>query len=113
MSPILRVVFDTSTLVSAALRGGSTPERALFKALCACIVCGSIQSMQELEEVLKRDKFDAYLGWDSRLKFLAVIRKHVRLFPVEDSDTAAVGGVCRDARTISFSHWRSLVRLTS
>jgi len=39
MSRIQRVILDTSTLVSAALRRGSKPGQALSKALRTCELC--------------------------------------------------------------------------
>jgi len=41
MSRIMRVVLDTSTLVSAALRMGSVPGHALLKAMGTCDMCAS------------------------------------------------------------------------
>ena len=58
MSRIRRVVLDTSTLVSAALRIGSVPHQALMQALASCDVCASAETLAELEQVLEREKFD-------------------------------------------------------
>jgi predicted nucleic acid-binding protein len=52
MSRIRRVVLDTSTLVSAALRIGSVPHQALMQALASCDVCASAETLAELEQVL-------------------------------------------------------------
>ena len=46
-----RVVFDTSTLASAALRVGSVPHRALAHALSTGEVCASAATLAELEQV--------------------------------------------------------------
>jgi predicted nucleic acid-binding protein len=61
VSRIGRVVLDTSTLVSAALRIGSVPHQALLKAVGSCDLCASPETLAELEKVLARDKFDRYL----------------------------------------------------
>jgi hypothetical protein len=56
----MRVVFDTSTLVSAALRVGSVPHQALVHALHIGDVCVCASTLAELDEVLMRPKFDRY-----------------------------------------------------
>jgi len=95
-----RVVFDTSTLVSAALRIGSIPHQALLKALATCDLCASTETLAELARVLNSDKFDRYLDLHSRLEFLALIRRNVHLFAV--NDLQAVDPPCRDPRDNSF-----------
>lgn len=60
MSDSWRVVFDASALVSAALRVGSPPHRALAHALREGEVCVSSATLAELDEVLMRPKFDRY-----------------------------------------------------
>jgi len=60
MSALRRVVFDTSSLVGAALRLGSVPHRALAQALSAGDLCASAATLAELEQVLLRPKFDRY-----------------------------------------------------
>jgi uncharacterized protein len=91
-----RVILDTSTLVSAAIRMGSVPEQALFKALRTCNVCASEETLDELALVLGRDKFDRYLDSESRRAFVALIRRSVHLFAVRDADLLAVDPPCRD-----------------
>jgi len=93
---IRRVVFDTSTLVSAALRIGSTPHLALLKALSSSDLCGSVETLAELEAVLSRRKFDRYLSRDERHAFVAHIRQNVDLFVVRDYDFARLVPPCRD-----------------
>lgn len=56
-----RVVFDTSTLISAALRPHSVPFQALHSAFRFCDVCASRQTLAELKAVLIRAKFRRYL----------------------------------------------------
>ena len=67
MSELRRVVLDTSTLASAALQVGSIAHQALLKALGSCELCASSATLSELEQVLKRDKFDRYLDTETRL----------------------------------------------
>jgi putative PIN family toxin of toxin-antitoxin system len=102
MSRIRRVVLDTSTLVSAALKIGSVPHQALMKALGSCDLCASVETLAELERVLQRDKFDRYLDRESRLSFVALIRRHAHLFAVQDADMDAVLPACRDPKDNQF-----------
>ena len=96
MSRIRRVVLDTSTLVSAALRIGSVPDQVVLKALRTCEVCASVETLDELAQVLDRKKFDRYLDKESRRAFVALMRRHLRLFAVQQADLAAVDPPCRD-----------------
>ncbi|HXR39637.1 MAG TPA: putative toxin-antitoxin system toxin component, PIN family [Terracidiphilus sp.] len=102
MSGIGRVVFDTSTLVSAALRSGSVPHQALLKAFASCDVCASGETLAELELVLDRVKFDRYLDRESRRAFVALIRRNVYLFVIKAAELAAVQPPCRDPRDDQF-----------
>jgi putative PIN family toxin of toxin-antitoxin system len=102
MSRVRRVVFDTSTLVSAALRVGSVPHQALLLALGTCDVCASVETLEELSTVLDRDKFDRYLDRPLRLNFVALMRRHVRLFAVQSADVEAVLPPCRDPKDNQF-----------
>jgi predicted nucleic acid-binding protein len=62
------VILDTSLLVSAALRVGPVPYRALFQALASSDLCVSMDTLVELERVLDRDKFDLYLDRTARAR---------------------------------------------
>lgn len=92
-----RVVLDTSTLVSAALRVGSVPYQVLLEVLASWDVCASAGTLAELERVLEREKFDRYLDRALRRDFVALIRHHANLFSVQDADVRAVDPPCRDA----------------
>ncbi len=102
MSAVRCVVFDTSTLVSAALRVGSVPHRALAHALSAAEVCASAATLTELEKVLFRPKFDRYQPVDIRAEFAAMMRRHVQLFAVSEADVANVTPSCRDPKDNKF-----------
>jgi uncharacterized protein len=97
-----RVVLDTSTLVSAALRIGSIPHQVLIKALGTCDVCASAETLGELERVLNRKKFDRYVDRDSRREFAALIRRHVHLFSVRDGGLETLEPACRDPEDNKF-----------
>jgi putative PIN family toxin of toxin-antitoxin system len=102
MSHIRRVILDTSTLVSAVLRIGSVPHQALLKALASCDLCASTETLDELEQVLDRDKFDRYLDRELRRSFVALMRRHMHLFAVQDADREAVEPPCRDPKDNQF-----------
>jgi putative PIN family toxin of toxin-antitoxin system len=97
-----RVVLDTSTLVSAALRIGSIPHQVLLKALATCDVCASVETLGELERVLNREKFDRYLDRASRSEFVALIRRHVHLFAVQSTGLEVLEPACRDPQDNQF-----------
>jgi len=97
-----RVVLDTSTLVSAALRVGSTPHQAFALALSMGEVCVSMSTLAELDAVLMRSKFDAYQPPDVRRAFVAMVRKHATLISVSVADEAKAVPVCRDPKDNQF-----------
>jgi uncharacterized protein len=97
-----RVVFDTSTLVSAALRNGSIPYRALIEAFASCDVCASQGTFEELERVLNNAKFDRYLDRPSRAAFVALMRRHAISFEVPVASISSVTPACRDPNDNQF-----------
>jgi uncharacterized protein len=98
VSRLERVVLDTSTLVSAALRLGSVPYQALNVALSESDVCACAPTLAELDSVLLRSKFDRYLPVEIRTAFAALIRKRCSLFEVSAEDIANVSPPCRDPK---------------
>jgi uncharacterized protein len=97
-----RVVFDTSTLVSAALRPHSVPFQALHSALSVCDVCASRQTLGELKTVLTRAKLRRYLPDDLRRQFVEMMENHVRLSVVRDEVFPADRPPCRDPKDNQF-----------
>jgi putative PIN family toxin of toxin-antitoxin system len=97
-----RIILDTSTLVSAALRIGSIPHQVLLEALATCDLCASVETLAELEQVLDREKFDRYLDRDSRREFVALIRRHAHLFAVQNAELEGIEPPCRDLRDHPF-----------
>lgn len=85
MNLVKRVVLDTSTLVSAALRVNSIPSQALHKALRECELCASEATLNELALVLSRPKFDGYLAPAEREKFVELIRTYSMVWEVRDA----------------------------
>lgn len=102
MSALRRVVFDTSTLASAALRVGSVPHRALAHALSAGEVFASAATLAELERVLRRAKFDRYQPGDVRREFAAMVRRLISLVDVSGADESNVSPPCRDIKDNKF-----------
>ena len=96
MSRLRRMVFDTSTLASAALRAGSAPYLALQLALGACEICASEDTLNELARVMRRRKFVRYLEAELRRSLVGLIRSHASLYAVEKAHVAAVYPPCRD-----------------
>jgi predicted nucleic acid-binding protein len=56
MPALGRAVIDTNTFVSAGIRFESIPSQAVEKALRRGSVLRSIETWQELQDVLQRDK---------------------------------------------------------
>ena len=102
MNPLGNVVIDTSTLVGAVLRPASTPRQALMKALSKHGLCVSQSTLQELEIVLNRLKFDRYAPVQTRMDFLALVSQWARLCEVDATSTQTAKGVCRDPKDDKF-----------
>ncbi|MEI8165991.1 MAG: putative toxin-antitoxin system toxin component, PIN family [Chloroflexales bacterium] len=66
-----RYVFDTNTLVSAALFTQSVPQQAFAHALLTGQLLMSALTANELTTVLLRSKFDRYLARARREQFLS------------------------------------------
>lgn len=92
-----KVVFDASCLLSAAIRPFSIPDQAVTVALKTYQMCSSIASLDELQQVLQRRRFDSYVDLASRMAFLETIRSHSQMFTMTDSILNEVKGCCRDA----------------
>lgn len=97
-----RIVFDTSTLISAALRMDSIPYQALVAAMAVYDLCASPETLAELERVLLSRKFDRYLDRESREGFVALVRHHVQVFAIERGEVDAVEPRCRDPKDHQF-----------
>lgn len=97
MSSSTRYVFDTNTLVSAMLFEYSTPGQAFRRALKQGEVLISPAALEELAEVLQREKFDRYVTAAEREEFLeAFVERATFLEPVEEIR------ICRDTKDDKF-----------
>ena len=97
MSSNIRAVLDTNVAVSAALLPQSTPRRAFDLVLRHGASLISIATLAELNEVLRRPRFDRYLTEEERLEFLAAVVRESELVEV-----TAVVSVCRDPKDDKF-----------
>ena len=93
-----RVVFDTSSLVPMCLHPDRLPAQILRQAFKQHDVYASSATFYELEQVLKRDKFDAWQPLFNRLAWLHEFKLNVHFAePVELVDD------CRDKKDNQFS----------
>lgn len=75
-------VFDTNTIVSALLFEHSKPGQAFFAALRRGEVVTSLAMLAELQQVLRRPKFDRYLLREERDRFLARFVQEARIIDI-------------------------------
>ena len=88
-----RFVFDTNTIISAALFSQSVPREALDKALLTGSLLVSDTTILELMTVLLRVKFDRYLSREKRELFLADFLRQTTLIDISEQIA-----VCRDPK---------------
>jgi uncharacterized protein len=92
-----RFVFDTNVLVSALLIDDSTANNAFRLALDVGSILVSSATLQELNEVLSRDKFDKYLHPYERDKFIEALISEAILIDIPDEIH-----LCRDPKDDKF-----------
>lgn len=92
-----RVVIDTSVVVSAALLPRSVPRQAFDLAITRCRVLISASTIFELEEVLRRPKFNRYVIEAERLEFLAALVTEAEVVEIRE-----VINECRDPKDDKF-----------
>jgi putative PIN family toxin of toxin-antitoxin system len=102
MSSVERFVFDTSTLVGAALRLQSVPREAFRVALSRGRLCACATTLAELEDVLAREKLARYQTPEYRAGFVRDYRSVVQEFPVSDAEDREVVLPCRDLKDNKF-----------
>jgi putative PIN family toxin of toxin-antitoxin system len=69
----VRYVFDTNAIVSALLFENSKPAQSLRYVLANGQVLLSLDLLEELNEVLGREKFDRYVTSEEREEFLETL----------------------------------------
>ena len=87
------VVFDASTVVGAALKVSSVPERAILFARSHETICLSREVEDEIRDVLGRSKFVAALTQERRDEILDVLVSAAAQFAPGERVTD-----CRDAK---------------
>jgi uncharacterized protein len=97
MTRELRVVIDTNVLVSFFLRRGSTPWRVVRDVLECGQLLVSDDTLAELDEVLRRPKFDRYVSGSLREKFLITLPEFATRVAIVERIEA-----CRDPRDDKF-----------
>jgi uncharacterized protein len=102
LSLLNRAVFDTSTLISAVLRPSSVPRQAFMLALGRCTLFVSPATLDELQGVLLRTKFDAYASRTERAAFFARYRQETTLLTHDAQSDQMASGACRDPKDCKF-----------
>jgi len=94
---IERFVLDTNVVVSAVLLPRSVPRQAFDLAFIRGIVLVSDSMLDELNDVLRRSRFERYVSEDERLQFLAKFIRDATVIEVTDVITD-----CRDSKDNKF-----------
>lgn len=97
MTDKLRIVLDTNTAVSAVLLPRSITRKAFDRAFEIGQVLASEATLDELDEVLRRPKFDRYVTEEERERFLTMVIHEVQVI-----DVAITLTDCRDAKDNKF-----------
>ncbi len=87
----MRTVIDTGVVVSAVLLPRSVPRQAVDAAVTRGKLLVSEATVAELDEVLRRPKFDRYVSAEERLEFLAALVQ-----AAEKVEVTALITDCRD-----------------
>lgn len=93
----MRVILDTNTLVSALLVKQSVPRQAFDKAKQQGIILLSNATLEELNNVLKREKFKKYITDAERILFVQALLSQSILLQTEQTVVA-----CRDPKDNKF-----------
>ena len=97
MASNARFVFDTDVLISALLLPRSIPRQAFDLAVAHGEALASVITIDELDDVVRRPKFDRYLLESERLEFLAKFIRDALLIEVQGEITD-----CRDPKDNKF-----------
>lgn len=86
-----RYVFDTNVLISALMFNSSVPGRAFARASAEGVILISEPLVEELNDVLGREKFRRYMTIDERERFLESLIHQSELVEIRELVRA-----CRD-----------------
>jgi len=92
-----KFVFDTNVIISALLMKKSTARTALDNARKSGVILLSVDTIEELHDVLSRSDFDRYVDEEDRLKFLALLVKEGKLVEITENVKE-----CRDPKDDKF-----------
>lgn len=92
-----RFVFDTNAVISAVLLKQSITRRAFDRAVEEGQLLVSLETIDELNRVLRRGDFAKYVTDDQRMEFLAVLLREAAFVEV----TVQIGE-CRDPQDNKF-----------
>lgn len=87
----LRVVVDTNVLISRLLAPDSLPGCTVSHAVRHGRLLASSETLEELAQVLGREKFDRYLSVSERQQFMRLLGRIVEMPPITHQFTE-----CRD-----------------
>ncbi|MFM2313397.1 MAG: hypothetical protein RLZZ04_2673 [Cyanobacteriota bacterium] len=90
-------VFDTNVLVSALLFASSSPRKALELALDTGKILISKETVDELNNVLSRPKFERYVSQPKRERFLLSLVQKSTLIEIQEKIEE-----CRDPKDNKF-----------
>ena len=93
----MRVILDTNTLISALLIKQSIPRQAFDKAIQIGEILLSTVTLEELNIVLKRKKFNKYITEVERALFMQILLRQSIFVEIEEKITA-----CRDPKDNKF-----------
>ena len=93
----LRIVIDTSVIVSALIFFSSNSMQALTFARENGVLLTSIDTLAELNDVLSRPKFNRYITQEIRADFLASLANETEIVDIKEKITE-----CRDSKDNKF-----------
>jgi putative toxin-antitoxin system toxin component, PIN family len=65
-------------------------------------LCATEATLQELQVVLQRPKFDRFIPLQDRLDFFTLVSRHVYMWETQISSEQTAAGVCRDDKDTKF-----------
>jgi putative PIN family toxin of toxin-antitoxin system len=92
-----RFVADTNVLLSRAMFRNSTPSQALRHATSVSRLIVSIETLEELQDVLFRSKFDTYINLNDRLSFFETLKRNANFI-----ESVPPVSACRDPEDDKF-----------
>ena len=93
----MRVVIDTNAWLSRLLINDSVTAKAIDRALIECEILVSDETVEELADVLSREKFDRYVSLEDRQQFIRRLVQVATIVPVLSVITE-----CRDPKDDKF-----------